>query len=45
MWVLIKAVFAFVALDMAANELAVSDWVRFIGWALILAAYVAHGEK
>ena len=45
MWVLIKAVFAFVALDMAANELAVSDWARFIGWALILAAYVAHGEK
>ena len=45
MWVLIKAVFAFIAVDMAANELGVPGWARFLGWALILAGYVFNGEK
>lgn len=45
MWVLIKMAFAFAAVEMAASEMGVPDWTRFIGWALILAAYVAHSEK
>lgn len=45
MWVLVKAAFAFAAVEMAANELGVPDWARFIGWALILAGYVANGEN
>ena len=45
MWVLIKAVFAFIAVNMAANELGVPGWARFLGWAVILAGYVAHQEK
>lgn len=45
MWGMVKAAFAFVAVEMAANELGVPDWAHFIGWALVLAGYVAHSEK
>ena len=44
MWVLVKTAIAFAAVEMAASEMGVPDWARFIGWALILAAYVAHSE-
>ena len=45
MWVLIKVACAFAAVEIAASEMGVPDWARFIGWALILAGYVAYSEK
>ena len=42
---LIKTGLVLIALGMAATELDVPDGARFIGWALILAAYVAHDGK
>ena len=45
MWVLCKTAFALAAVEMAASEMNLPDWARFLGWAMILACYVAHAEK
>ena len=45
MWVLCKVAFGLAAVELAAGEMNLPDWARFLGWAVILAGYVAHSEN